>query len=206
MKPELTQFAYSAEESTAISTALQSTKPWDQACVEAIRKRIKAFHLTLTNQTCCYCRENFHGEFQMVIDVEHILPSSKFKPLTFVIWNLSAACKRCNMWMKKEKTTFIDATVGNQQDPLHYLLIHPNFDDFGAHMMRFVLQQNDLRLIKYIYGNSQKAAFTYDFFQLHALEIDNFDSAQGANIASGASGGMANLIRQQVKELAKQFQ
>lgn len=206
MKPELLKFSYTAAELSAIASALQAAKPWDESCVKSIREKIKKFHLSLTGDTCCYCQENLHGEFQMVIDAEHILPSSKFKPLTFEIWNLSASCKRCNMWMKNDKTDFIDQSVSNFFNSKHYLLIHPNFDNIDEHMTRFVHQEGKMRLVKYIYGTSDKAAFSYRYFHLYDLEIDTFDSAQGANIPNNVPNENFDWIKQRVKHLENKFQ
>src|SRR4051794_34366603 len=127
MKAELEAFEFSAAEQAAIAAAMATEKPWEQVEVADIRKRIKTFHLELNEHVCCYCQRDLKGEFAMVIDVEHILPTSVFKPQTFEIWNLSASCKRCNMQIKQADVTFLEE-AGTLLDSARYKLAHPNFD------------------------------------------------------------------------------
>jgi hypothetical protein len=205
MKTELLEFVYSVAELAAIKSALGKPKAWQQDEVKALRISIKEFHLNLTQNTCCYCQNNLHGEFQMIIDVEHILPSSKFKDLTFEIWNLSASCKRCNMWMKNEDTDFIVKSESNFFDSKYYRFIHPNFDNINKHMMKFVHQEGGTRLIKYIFSTSDKAAYAYEYFHLKDLEVDTFDNAQGANIVTNELSDNYAWIKQRVQQLEKRF-
>ena len=53
MKAELEAFEFSAAEKAAIAAAMATAKPWEQAEVADIRKRIKKFHLALNEQVCC---------------------------------------------------------------------------------------------------------------------------------------------------------
>lgn len=180
MKAELQAFEFSASEQAAIARAMDTEKPWDHGDVVDIRKRIKMFHLRLNGDVCCYCQRDLRGEFQLVIDVEHVLPSSKFKPQVFEIWNLGASCKRCNMSIKKADTSFFLGT-GPFLDSAQYKLAHPNLDDVERHLIRLVQQAGRSRIVKYVIRESEKGRYTYDYFRLAELETSSYDEAQGAN-------------------------
>lgn len=161
------------------------TKTWKSDNLKELKSRIKQFHLTKQDEQCCYCKKEFHGEFSFDIDIEHILPKGhkSFKRFMFHIWNLSVACKRCNMSIKREKITFIstlDEALKQPQSSQTYKFIHPNFDEYFQHIELVSEKVNNFKFIKYnIINNSDKGIFTYDFFELMKLEIDTLDKIQG---------------------------
>lgn len=174
-------FPYSAIDRQSILEAFKDKKPWSAPCVDKLKKRIFAFHFERQRQLCCYCRCDLHGHTRIDVDIEHILPKRRFKAHMFDSWNLSVACKRCNMSIKRQDTRFLDerATPSNLQASEAYLFIHPNFDHSEEHLSRQAAQCDSKRLIKYVIKNdSRKGAFTYDYFRLKELEIDSFDAAQ----------------------------
>lgn len=159
-------------------------RPWDSEVVSAIKKKIKEFHLNFNGELCCYCYRDLTGEFSLVIDIEHILPKRHFGPLTFDIRNLSVACKRCNMKMKRDKLDFLNSPfdIADLETSEKYKIIHPNIDNRNSHLRRVVFQDNEFRIVKYApIKNSEKGTFSYNYFHLVELEIDSFDSAQNAN-------------------------
>ena len=58
-------------------------KVWDHANLTELKSRIKQHYRNNMGELCCYCRKNFHGEFNMVIDIEHILPKKHFEMFEF---------------------------------------------------------------------------------------------------------------------------
>lgn len=205
MKAELKAFEFSAAEQAAIAAAMTTAKPWDQAEVADIRKRIKEFHLVLNEHVCCYCQRDLKGEFKLVIDVEHVLPSSKFKPQTFEIWNLSASCKRCNMCIKKADIAFLDVEgAGSLLDSARYKLAHPNFDNVEEHLVRLAQQAGRVRIVKYMIKTATKGQYTYDYFRLLELETNSYDEAQGANRVHPAHPTELEAMRSRVEALRAQ--
>lgn len=203
MRPELVAFVYSQDERTAISHALNQDKPWETTgpVIEAIKRRIKDFHLNLNGHVCCYCQRDLAGEFQMVIDVEHILPSSKFKGLTFEIWNLSSSCKRCNMLIKRDHIDFLNAIEPNFFKSEHYDFVHPNFDEVERYIVRLASQAGRRRLVKYFFEADTKGEYTYWYFHLDKLETDSFDEAQGAIKRDPLARAGLDMMRARVDSL-----
>ena len=204
MKAGLTAFIYSPAEADIIETALTLARPWDCDGVGEIKARIKAFHLHFGGQVCCYCYRDVQGEFSMVLDIEHILPKRHYKPLTFDIRNLSVACKRCNMKMKRDDIDFLrlPTTIADLENGSNYRFVHPNIDDRDQHLVRIVMQINTKKLVKYVVvGASEKGQFGYTYFRLDEFEIDSFDAAQGANQVSINEMNAVSSIRALVKEI-----
>lgn len=206
MKAGLANFSYSEAESDSIAVAMASARPWDCDEVEEIKRRIKAFHLQFGEEMCCYCYRDLQGEFSMVLDIEHILPKRHFKLFTFDIRNLSVACKRCNMKMKRDDLDFLRLPFDSAdiEDGQKYRLVHPNIDERDAHLERVVLQRNAKKFVKYVVlGDSEKGRFSYDYFRLKEFEVDSFDTAQGANQAPAAELDTIASIRALVKEIER---
>jgi len=189
--PILDDFQFDDFEKVAIATALTKEKPWDWApggaegeLIKSIKTKIRALHMQRHGSRCCYCRKNLAGGGHFVVDREHVLPKSvaHYHTLAFEVWNLGVACKRCNMQYKKERVDFLvhptDMTA--LRDGANYLLIHPNFDRYKDHISISMLQDDNITLVSYTkVDGSDKAAFTYEFFNLKELEVSSHDEAQG---------------------------
>lgn len=190
--PVLGSFAFTADETVVITSAFETEKPWAWKSndplygpIQAIKMRIQNFHLARHKFQCCYCRRNLRGAGPFMIDREHILPKSvpAYRPLTFTIWNLGISCKRCNMEYKKERVDFVVDCADEDARLLsaNYLLIHPNFDNYEDHISHSLNQANGRVVQKFTkHAGSDKAEYTYTFFNLRGLEVDGFDEAQGA--------------------------
>ncbi len=195
---------------TAIETAInEGGNIWKSEHIEGVKRKIKNHYRTKQGEQCCYCRRSTQGEFNMVLDIEHILPKGKpeFEKYMFVLDNLSVSCKRCNMNQKNEKITFIadnpDFTT-NPFDSKNYKFIHPNSDFYFDHIKYISKTVNNKSLIKYkIISKSKKGAFTYDFFTLENLEKDSFDQAQGAKLKSLISEVINPKTAEKIKKLFK---
>jgi len=158
---------------------------WSNARLETVKRKIKDHHLERQEDCCCYCNRNFYGEFRMVIDIEHIIPKSECLPHIFTQKNLSVACKRCNMNIKKADLRFLTTALNLLPNRLfkskYYKFIHPNLDNYDSHLMLYSVQQGRKKLIKYnVVNESAKGKFTFEYFKLRRLELNSFDLAQDA--------------------------
>jgi len=199
--PTLDSIEFTAAEKAAIAAALQTAKPWDwepggadQAAIASVKTKVRDLHMARHKDRCCYCRRNLHGGGHFLIDREHVLPKSHaaYKSLAFEVWNLGIACKRCNMEYKRSKSDFVvdqNSTTALQTSAA-YRLIHPNFDLYKEHIGISMQQDDDVTIVKYTKRGTDKGNYTYDYFNLQALEVESFDAAQGAapseNLGEGA--------------------
>lgn len=212
-QPPLADFVLPQEEQLVVDAALASPHPWDYVpdsdeevtALKSAKERILNFHLQRHSGTCCYCRTNLNGAGPFMTDREHILPKGKaaYRPYSYTMWNLSVSCKRCNLQFKGRDDTFvIDASdAAKFQSSDNYRLVHPNFDFWDKHLNKLSVQVNAKNLVM-IFPNQgcAKAAYTYEFFNLHALEVDSFDQGQGAEVTAPESSAVAEL-----RKLAEQF-
>lgn len=210
--PPLDGFAFEAAEIAVINLALISEKPWEYvpgseaeiAALKDVKTKILDLHLQRHGWNCCYCRTNLRGAGPFMTDREHILPKGKpaYMMLSYTLWNLAAACKRCNMQFKRSG----DGFVINGKDPAallsgdNYLFTHPNFDLWDDHLTRLSIQVNAKNIVKFVCGGTDKAAYTHGFFHLDELEIDSFDTAQGLESEIEESAAVIEL-----RKLAKMY-
>lgn len=174
----------------AIENALKAVKPWDHkqfqqpniTLLVSVKQKLKDFHNERTNFNCCYCRRSLN-DASIETDREHIVPKSKFKNLSYSLFNLSVACKRCNMAYKKEKVDHIVNHASIETDlrnPERYLIPHPNIDVYEEHLERFSIQFASKEVTSYKI-NSPKGQFLYEFVKLRHLCVKEFDVLQGGN-------------------------
>ncbi len=177
-------FEFKEEDKKNITKARdEGGKVWENELVADLKHRIKEHFLADLEECCCYCRKNIHSEFKFVLDIEHILPKSKYDDLMFELFNLSVSCKRCNMLIKRDNVSFIVNEVQlreNFENQEMYAFVHPNLDNYYEHLNLVHIQFNQHRIIKYfVVEKSSKGKFAYDFLKLSDLEMDSYDKAQG---------------------------
>lgn len=180
----MTNFYFSVDDLAEIKKCIQKGhNSWKDECISGLKSRIKEHLKERQNNFCCYCLRNMYGEFNYVIDIEHILPKHKFSQYMFDLNNLAASCKRCNMKMKGRRLDFINDKFQENQNPFeseNYYFIHPNTDSFVEHIDYYCVQSGTNVLVSYsIKNNSSKGAYSIDFFQLERLARNKNDIAQG---------------------------
>lgn len=207
--PALSTFVFTQEEVDAITAAMATSSPWavDNTHIKSAKDKLRDFHLQRHGSTCCYCRLNLHGGGYFMIDREHVLPKGtpRYKLFCFEAWNLSASCKRCNMQFKGEDDDFFidDSATADFHDASNYLIIHPNYDEWEQHLLRELQQVNRQVLVKYtVMNDSAKGRYTYDYFELRALEVNAFDQAQGLEQRLAPNAGEAAI---ETRALAKAY-
>lgn len=184
------ELVLSQDERDAINFALASENPWKhedfegpvRASLVAAKVKIKDFHFERVSKKCCYCRRSLE-DASIESDREHIVPKGKKKSLSFDIFNLSLACKRCNMTYKGEKTDHIvdfETIEADLRNSDRYLIPHPNIDIYENHLIRNSVQLGARQFTSYMRMTPQ-GHFLYDFFRLDRLCVNEFDEAQGGD-------------------------
>ncbi|MFS9772376.1 hypothetical protein U0Y97_16320 [Enterobacter chuandaensis] len=185
----MANFTFSEEETDLITASIdKGHKSWKEDCLSELKKRIKEHLKTRQRHVCCYCLRSLHGEFNFVIDIEHILPKHKYHQFMFTLDNLAASCKRCNMKMKGRRIDFIADQFKDHPNPFaseNYLFIHPNSDHFEDHIAYTHSQiGREITVFYNVINNSAKGSFSYEFFRLDTLIKNSFDRAQGIEVES----------------------
>ncbi|QYK00357.1 HNH endonuclease [Shewanella psychrotolerans] len=160
-------------------------RSWGDENLKTVRDKIKERNLNKQNHSCCYCNIPLNGAFNLIVDIEHIIPKSKCIKHMFTSKNLSVSCERCNVKIKKAKLDFINVELRNPPGKIFrsrfYKFIHPNLDKYDSHLkLNMHIIGRGKKLIKYqVVNNSHKGEFNYDYFRLNELEVNSFDNAQG---------------------------
>lgn len=156
---------------------------WNDKKLKGLKEKIKEELKNRQKNVCCYCLRSFYGEFNYVIDIEHILPKHKFVYKMFDLRNLAASCKRCNMKIKGRRIDFLSGSFDDENTCYNtesYLFIHPNFDVFEEHISYTHNQKGRDVIVKYdVLNNSDKGEFSYEFFKLEKLSVHTYNVAQG---------------------------
>ena len=181
----MTSDTITEEEYNEILLAIaEGGKVWENQRLNPIKAKIKLILRLLQNQVCCYCFRDILGEFNMVLDIEHVLPKGKYPQFMFDIPNLAIACKRCNMSVKSHDDSFIkdkSKLAHSTYSEENYQIIHPTIENFEDHIKRKALNINKFKFVKYVYKHPSKGKFHYDYFKLKDFEINDLDDLQGVN-------------------------
>lgn len=182
-------------------------KIWENELLDSFKRKIKDYNRYLQSEQCCYCRRSLADEFNMVIDIEHVLPKRHFKHFMFDTFNLSVSCKRCNMEIKREDISFVTDVIAINLDPKNkhlYKLIHPNLDDYFDHIKYYVETVNAKTIVKYkIVDSSIKGEFTYNYFELSEIESKSLDQAQGISVTEKLSEKIDTAIAKKIQDLLR---
>lgn len=203
--PVYTDFVLTEDEAALVAAATSGNGVIAWSCEELVplRSRIRDLHLDIQNNSCCYCRKSLQSEFKMVIDVEHILPKKVFCGLAFAAVNLSVSCKKCNLFIKKNRWNFVNgadagAAEARVSDSTLYQIIHPNLDSYKEHLQHRSIEIDDLRFRKFLRRNAtEKGLFTYSFFRLKDVEVGQLDRMQGLD---GDTNSIMSILLREVED------
>ncbi|WP_143516954.1 HNH endonuclease [Pseudooceanicola antarcticus] len=192
----------SQSERDAIDFALTAGNPWSHESFEdpikgnllTAKAKIKDFHSARVSKKCCYCRRSLE-DASIESDREHIVPKGKKKSLSYNIFNLSIACKRCNMTYKGEKINHIvnfETIEADLRNSGRYLIPHPNIEVYDDHLLRISLQFGSKQITSYR-CITDKGRFLYDFVRLDRLCVNEIDEAQGGEKVSEIAAELFDL-------------
>lgn len=187
-------------EKLAIQQALKTDKPWDvnNLNIKSIKEKIKKFHLELTGERCCYCGFSLRDR-NIEQDREHIIPKESKKELSFDLFNLSIACKRCNMTYKNtsiDHIVNIGDAVTSLKNPGNYRIPHPNIDNYEEHIHRVYIDLGSDRNILFYKTITDKGDFLFKFVRLDLLEIGQLDEAQKNLLVNTSLSNLLNSSHQ----------
>ncbi|POD97400.1 HNH endonuclease [Pectobacterium odoriferum] len=161
---------------------------WADDSLITLKRKIKNYLREKQGECCCYCSRNIDDEFNMVLDIEHIIPKSKITSEMFEMLNLAVSCKRCNMRIKGEDVSFINdefqnfKETGDYYQSSSYKFIHPNIDSWDENLIYTVVQVNRRKIVYYqVVRDSPKGRYAKIYFELDKIQANTFDEAQDAS-------------------------
>lgn len=183
----MTDFTFSKTDNELVKVCMAADhKSWEDKSLTELKARLKEYLKNRQRFVCCYCLRSLRGEFNLVIDIEHILPKHKHLKYMFELENLAASCKRCNMKMKNRRLDFLTINFDTSPDPFaseNYFFIHPNRDVFEDHIhYEFHQKGRDMLVFYNVIGSSKKGEYAKEFFKLEDLTTNSFSKAQGLDV------------------------
>ena len=127
-----TPYIFSREELQCIKDNFTSHIDWEKVIFNDIKKNIVDHLRPQQGNTCCYCKYQLGHDIKQV-DIEHILPKSKYEKFTFNGKNLALSCPACNT-IKSTKEVLKKSLVRYPRSSNHIKIIHAHYDNYSEHI------------------------------------------------------------------------
>ncbi len=106
---------------------------WDNANFDVIKDNIRTHLRNEQNNKCCYCKKELGYDIKEV-DIEHIVPKSKYEVFTFQPLNLALSCPACNT-KKSHTDILVRPFTRYTKISKNYLIVHAHFDKYDEHII-----------------------------------------------------------------------
>lgn len=156
-----TPYIFLAEELDVINNQFSSHKDWSKDIFEKIKTNIVEHLRIQQGNTCCYCKSSLGFDIKQV-DIEHIVPKSKYENFTFESRNLALSCPPCNT-KKSTKSVLSRHIVNYPTNGINFKIIHAHYDEYSDHIEIF----NNIIFIP----RSTKGSETITFCELFKLRV-----------------------------------
>lgn len=120
------------EESQIVKDNFTTHSDWTKNVFDSIKDNIIAFLRIEQDNECCYCKRELGFDIKEV-DIEHILPKSKFERFTFFTKNLALSCPACNT-KKNANEVLLKPIVRYPKNGKKFKIIHAHYDDYSQHI------------------------------------------------------------------------
>jgi len=117
------------EELKAIKDNFKDYKDWSNDKFDGFKTNLIADLRVKQKNKCCYCKWNLGYDIKNV-DIEHIIPKSKYSQFTFHTKNLAISCPACNT-MKSTTDVLHRPVKRYPKNGNNFLIIHAHFDDYN---------------------------------------------------------------------------
>lgn len=126
----LTPYCLTTSEIKIISSNFSGHKDWEKGVFDSIKENLIADLRPKQDNKCCYCKRELGFDIKAV-DIEHILPKSKYEKFTFSPKNLALSCPGCNT-SKGAKEVLKKAIKVYPRSGSNIIIVHAHFDDYNS--------------------------------------------------------------------------
>lgn len=125
-------YSFNHEENKIIDHHFSCHEDWEKPVFNEIKKRIIEHLRVQQENRCCYCKRELGFDIKDV-DIEHVIPKSKYAIYTFYSYNLALSCPGCNT--KKSHKDVLDAPAKRYpRSPNRFIIVHPHYDNYSDHI------------------------------------------------------------------------
>ncbi|PWB22592.1 HNH endonuclease [Flavobacterium sp. HTF] len=128
----VTAYIFDKADISIIKTNFNNYLDWDKPCFDDIKDKIKNKLRTEQGNKCCYCKKELEFDLKDV-DIEHIIPKSKYSKFTFHKLNLSLSCPACNT-IKGSKEVLNKTITNYPKSSKSIKIVHSHFDNYSEHI------------------------------------------------------------------------
>lgn len=145
-----------------VSKYCRNGKDWSKNTFSELKGNLKAHLRVQQNNQCCYCKKILGYDLKEV-EIEHILPKSKYHAFVFEPKNLALSCPACNLH-KGDSDVYAKnkLPVRYPAASCSYKIVHPHFDTYSNHI--------EIRDSAVYIANSRKGSYTIHVCQLWRLQ------------------------------------
>lgn len=126
----LEPYKLTSSEQKVIDTHFSTHKDWEKSVFEGIKENLVNDLRQKQNNKCCYCKGELGYDIKAV-DIEHILPKSKYEQFTFHPKNLALSCPGCNT-SKGSKEVLKSPIKQYPRSGRNIIIVHAHFDEYGS--------------------------------------------------------------------------
>lgn len=127
-----TPYLLSKKEKEVVAENFSKHQDWEKPVFAGLKVNLIAHLRTEQNNKCCYCKYNLGFDIKEV-DIEHIVPKSRFEHFTFETLNLALSCPACNT-KKGFKPVLSKNFVKYPSNTSHFRIVHSHYDNYSAHI------------------------------------------------------------------------
>lgn len=106
---------------------------WEKSVFDDIKENLKEHLRAQQDNKCCYCKIELGFDIKGV-DIEHIIPKSKFEKFTFHHKNLALSCPACNTIKSTNCVLVKNSIIKYPSNGTNFKIIHAHYDDYSTHI------------------------------------------------------------------------
>lgn len=106
---------------------------WEKDVFDDIKENLKKYLRAQQDNKCCYCKRELGFDIKEV-DIEHIIPKSRFEKFTFHDKNLALSCPACNTIKSTNCVLVKNSIIHYPSNGTNFKIIHAHYDDYSTHI------------------------------------------------------------------------
>lgn len=128
----ISPYCFSTAEKKVIKDSFKNHNDWYKPCFDDIRSALKEDLRPKQSNSCCYCKRELGFDIKEV-DIEHIVPKSKYEKFTFHPKNLALSCPGCNTNKSNQPVLHKEIKI-YPRSGINLTIVHPYFDCYSEHI------------------------------------------------------------------------
>lgn len=128
-----TPYSFTKDEKETIKDNFTSHNDWDKSTFNSIKDNLVTFLRNEQDNECCYCKRELGFDIKEV-DIEHILPKSRYEKFTFHPKNLALSCPGCNTKKSTNEVLKKTSITNYPRNGSNVKIVHAHYDNYSKHI------------------------------------------------------------------------